>query len=68
MNVAGIGGVTGSHPFVDPRQLDGPKPAVGASAGTAFARPSISTAGTAFVSPTAVPPPKDLGRHVDVKL
>jgi hypothetical protein len=67
MNVSGVSSIA-SHPFIDPRTLDGPKPAVGASAGTAFSRPTVTTSGTAFVRPTAVPPPRDLGRHVDVSL
>jgi len=56
------------HPFVDPRGLDVPKPALGANAGTAFVRPSTAGTGNAFVSPNAVPPPRDLGRLVDKKL
>lgn len=67
-----VSGVSGSamstHPFVDPRSMEGPRPAVGAAAGTAFVRPQTQSTGTAFVSPDAVPPMKDLGRLVDLKL
>jgi hypothetical protein len=68
MGVSALGGTLATHPFIDPRQLQVSPPAVGASAGTAFPKVSTQTAGTAFVRPDAVPPPKDLGRVVDVKL
>ena len=68
MSVSAVSGGKPTHPFVDPREPDSPKPAVGASAGTAFPRPSTTAVTTSFVSPTAVPPPRDLGRVVDRQL
>lgn len=69
MDVSGISGSAyPTHPFIDPRSLDGPRAAVGANAGTAFVKPQTQSTGTAFVTPNAVPPMKDLGRMVDLKL
>jgi hypothetical protein len=67
MSVSVVSGAAGFpvHPFVDPRALDAPKPALGANAGTAFTPPSASTgeAGAA-----AARPPRDHGRHVDTMI